>query len=854
MLGEYMQITYFSVENLKDGCVTDNLVPRFSFALASGEQNVALKEAVIEVNGCRMVTKDQVLVPYSGKPLEPFTRYTANLTATLTNGESASAQVKFSTGRLGVKWQGSWITDGSYKFTERKVSPVPMNFRRRIEVKKPLARAEVYATAMGIFELEINGRRVGDRYFAPGFTSYKHTLQYCVYDVTEQLKTGGELLFVVAGGWAVGSFVFTRKNRITAKRQALLAEVRLWYADGSSEVIATDESWQTAMGGRYVFADFYDGETCDGTADMNKLGWHAASCEKISIHPVICAEYGAPVRAQRIMKPVSCTVRGRELIYDFGQNFAGVVCAKINGRTGQEVIFRHAEVLENDGGLAARLLRSAKATAKYICREGVQTYSPRFTYMGFRYVSVTGIDREDIELTAYALWSDVEQTGEFACSDRRINRLQSNIVWSARSNFVDIPTDCPQRDERMGWTGDIGLFAPTACFNFNMSRFLEKWLADVKSEQLKTGGIPNTVPVQGYGFPATMPVMAMDFWGDACILVPWAMYLAYGDRGILEMMYPVMKKYVKACRFWAGFGAGNGRYIWHTPAVLHFGDWVAPDVDKMSDWQKRSKWTATASLCNTSRLLAEVAHVLGKEDEAGRYKKLSQRVARAYTEVFTDGEGKLKEEFQTAYVLPLAFGMFPEGVRERAAENLARIAERDGWRIGTGFPGTPFLLFALADNGQRDAAFNMLMNEKCPSWLYEVKAGGTTIWERWDALKEDGTLNGCEDDGTGGMVSFNHYASGSVGNFLYSRVAGIFPKEAGYKKFAVRPLPGGGLTWARVSVRTPYGMAAAGWKAESGRFILDVEVPVSAECEITMPDGTVCTVGSGKYTFGCELQ
>lgn len=415
---------------------------------------------------------------------------------------------------------------------------------------------------------------------------------------------------------------------------------------------------------------------------------------------------------------------------------------------------------------------------------------------------------------------------------------------------MDIPTDCPQRDERMGWTGDIAVFAKTACYNFDMSRFFEKWLKDLKFEQRKTGGIPNVIPQHGYGFPATMPVMAIDFWGDACVLVPWAEYLARGDIKILETYYPVMKKYVNACRFWARFlSVGKKRYIWHTPYTFHFGDWIAPDVSKMSDWQKRSKYTATASLKNTSGLLSEIASLLGKDEDAKYYAKLSAKVAEAYISVFTDGNGKLKNEFQTGYVLPLVFKMFDEKTAKKAAENLAELLKSNGYRIGTGFPGTPYILFALSDNGQKETAFKTLLNTSCPSWLYEVKAGATSIWERWDALKENGENNFGSSDGTGGMVSFNHYASGAVGDFLYRRILGIEPLACGYKKFEIKPLLGGGLTYAEGKTLCPYGEIKSSWQTDGKSFSIEVSVPVGTTCKLTMPDGTVRELESGNYKF-----
>ncbi len=851
-----MKILEIRTENLAAGCVTDEPRPRFSFAFSSEKQGAALAKARIAVGGWQKETDEQILVPYEGEALRAFTEYEVKVEAESTDGERAAGTSVFETGRMGTPWQAKWITDGTYRFREKGVSPVPMTFRRSFSLRGAVKRARVYVTAMGIFELFLNGRKVGKDYFAPGFTSYAHQLQYMTYDVTEALEAKNELTAVVAGGWAVGSFVWTRKNRVYADRQALLLELRVEYADGKSEVLGTDGQWEVTRDGNCRAADFYDGERYDATVRAEQMTWRRASEEKLRIAPRISAAYGAPVRAQREMFPVSCTrLPSGALVYDFGQNFAGVIRLKIEGEAGQTVRVRHAEILRKDGTLMTDFLRSAKCEAVYVCKDGKQEYSPRFTYMGFRYAEVTGIAQDKIEVSAFALWSDVEEVGSFTCSDERLNRLQSNIVWSARSNFMDIPTDCPQRDERMGWTGDIAVFAPTACYNFDVSRFLEKWLLDVKSEQLPTGGIPNTVPRHGYGFPVTMPVMAMAFWGDACILVPWAEYMARGDRELLRKMYPTMKRYVKACRFWAGlFSCGKKKYLWSTPAVLNFGDWVAPDLPKMQQWQARGKWTATACLKNSAGLLAKIARILGEEGDAAAYQVLSEKVADAYRTFLTDGNGRMKEEFQTAYVLPLQFGIFEGKARENAAKNLCRLAEKNGWRVGTGFPGTPYVLFALADNGHADAAYKMLLNEECPSWLYEVRVGATTVWERWDGLDENGACP-IGDDGTAGvMISYNHYASGAVGNFLYSRVLGLEPVAPGYKEFRVCPVLGGGMSEAKGGIKTPYGMAEAHWKISGGAFWVRVCVPCGTTCTLVLPDGSEERLQSGTYERSCALK
>ncbi len=848
-----LEITRLTVEHLTADCVTDCPAPHIAFAVRSDRNGAQLTDAELTVGdwSAKVTGDGQTGTTYKGPALLPFTTYSVQLAAKDDAGETAAASMTFETGRMETPWKGQWITDGDYHFTEAKVSPVPMVFRREITTDKPIARARLYVTAMGIYEVELNGKKLGDRYFAPGFTSYKSYLQYQTYDVTPFMTGHDTLTATVAGGWAVGSFVFTRKNRVTADRQALLAELRIEYEDGSVEVIGTDSSWQVTEDGPVRMADIYDGETYDATKETT--GWHNAAPETLKITPAITAEYGAPVRAHEVMRPMAITTaKDGEVIYDFGQNFAGVIHMKLNGKAGQVITVRHAEILNPDGTLNTTFLRTAKATATYTCRDGKQEYSPRFSYMGFRYAGVKGIDPKELEIKAVALYSDVAQHGGFHCSDEMLNKLQSNITWSAKSNFVDIPTDCPQRDERMGWTGDINVFAPTALYNFELSRFLEKWLRDVKAEQLPTGGLPNTVPVQGYGFPATMPEMAVDWWGDACVNVPWALYEATGNVDILRAMYPTMQKYVKACRFWAGFGIGKHRYIWHTPAVLHFGDWVAPDVPKMSQWQGRSKYTATASLCNTSGRLAKIARLLGKDEDAAQYETLSAKVADAYCSILTDGSGKAKDEFQTAYVLPLYLNMFPENVKAKAAENLVKLVEKNDYKIGTGFPGTPYILFALADSGHADTAFKMLLNTQCPSWLYEVRVGATTVWERWDGLDENGECP-IGDDGTDQMISYNHYASGAVGAFLYRRVLGVEPVLPGYKLFKFAPLVGGGLTEADGTVGTPYGEIKAAWHIENGEMTAEITVPMGTACTVTLPGGVEQNLSGGSYTLTARV-
>jgi alpha-L-rhamnosidase len=842
-----LKINNITTENLTEGCITDNPQPRFSFKLQSDRPETFLKSASISVNGWEIETTRQISIPYSGETLKPFTSYKVKVEAIDNHGEKAEAETIFQTGKLEQEWQANWISDLSFKFTEKKTTPKPLTFRKEVVIKGKVRKAWIASTALGIYDLYWNGKKIGLDYFMPGFTDYKNQLQYQVYDVSDHITNSGFLEVVVAGGWAVGAFTYKRKNRIYADRQALLTEIYIEYDDGRIDIIGTDETWEVTADGRYRMAEFYNGETYDASFDSRKIKWKKAGFEKIKINPNIIAHYGAPVRAHENLTPISCK-RSSEgtLIYDFGQNFAGVIHAVIRGTKGQKITFRHSEVLQY-GKLHTELLRSANAEAVYICAEGEQTYSPRLTYMGFRYVEVKGIEETNIQLTALALYSNLEQNGEFNCSDSRLNQLQNNIVWGAKSNFMDIPTDCPQRDERMGWTGDIALFSNTACYNFNMSRFLEKWLMDVKSEQRRGGAIPETIPhIPMFGKIESMFPVAIAYWGDSCILVPWAEYMARGDIDILRNMYPVMKKYLKACKFWAELlSVGKQKRIWK--ASFQYGDWCAPDGE-YKDWIKKGKWTATACLMNSNKIVAKVADILKEDRDKEYYTKLSDETAEAYLDVFTDGHGKLHEEFQTGYVLPIYYGIFQGKEKKLAVENLVQLVRANNYCIGTGFPGTPYILFALADNGHEEVAFRMLLNEQCPSWLYQVKSGATTIWERWDGINEDGEIK------EGDMISFNHYASGAVGDFLYRRILGIEPLEAGYKKFQIKPLLGGELTWASGEVDTPYGKIYTRWEIQGQNITVNVKVPVGTTCELYLPNNSQKMIGSGIYSFAVNTN
>ena len=855
-----LSITRLSVEGMERGCVTDNPHPVFSFMTESDREDNAVQRAVLDLNGWRGETAEQAGIVYGGPPLTPMTAFSVKLRVEDRYGERAEASAVFETGKGGTPWEGQWITDGAYTFRERKTSPIPLLFRRELTVEKPIRRARLFATAIGIYALSLNGRKVGSDYFTPGFTSYRHQFPYQIYDVTDLLTPRSVLTATVAGGWAVGSYTYFRRNRVYGKKQAFLCELRLEYADGTMECIGSDGRFQVTTEGPLRLADLYDGEIYDATVDLERINWHPASVTEPPFFPNLLAEYGSPVRTHEELRPVSVTrAPSGEWIYDMGQNFAGVIRAKIRGKRGQKIVFRHAEILM-DGELYTEPLRSAKQRVEYTCTDGEQAYSPSMTYMGFRYVGVSGIDRDDLDLSAVALYADMEMVGTFACSNEMLNRLQSAIVWGQRSNFVEIPTDCPQRDERLGWTGDIALFAPTACYNYDCGRFLDKWLLDVKAEQGRGGGIPTIVPqVKIYNQYEMFFTMAIDHWGDCCIWVPWAEYRARGNIDLLRRMYPTMRRYLAACQKWAAWSSpGRGGRIWKLGH--HYGDWCAADTD-FPGWMRRGKWTATACLAYSAGIVARIAEILGESADAEEYHRLSQETAEAYRTVLMDEEGKIRgfrektnpgqTEFLTGYVLPLYYGLLDGEQRKKAAARLASLVRAGGWHVTTGFPGTPYLLFALLDNGYGEDAYKTLLNDTCPSWLYEIKAGGTTTWERWDALREDGTVNA---GGGGGMVSFNHYAAGAVGDFLYRRVLGIEPLEGGYRTFRIAPIPGGGLTWAKGSVRSAYGTITAEWRLNDDRYQLEICVPMGSACQVLLPDGTTDRVGSGNHRYAWPAE
>jgi alpha-L-rhamnosidase len=801
----------------------------------------------------RIDADESVLVPWPFAPLASRQRLVVRVRVWGGDGQ-VSAWSEPAVVEAGLlhpdDWTARFVTPDWDEDTS-KPQPAPF-LRRAFDVRPGVTQARLYVTALGVYEAELNGHKVGDHILAPGWTSYHHRLRYQTFDVTSLLREGRNAIGAILGdGWYRGRLgFFGGRRNIYGERLALLAQLEIRYADGTTERIVTDEGWRAASG-PILASDIYDGETYD--AWLERRGWSQADYDDGDWSGVrqldhdlttLVAPTGPPVRRTEEIAPVAITTSpsGHTLV-DFGQNLVGRLRISVRGPAGQTITLRHAEVLEN-GELGIRPLRLAAATDRYtLGGEGVETWEPRFTFHGFRYVEVDGwpCELRPDDLRAVVIHSDLERTGWFECSDPLLNRLHENVVWSMRGNFLDIPTDCPQRDERLGWTGDIQVFAPTATFLYNTAGFLQSWLSDLAAEQADAGGVvPHVVPnvLPDKPVPATMPAAA---WGDAAVIVPWVLYQRYGDIEILAEQFESMRAWVDTVVALTG-----ERLLWNTG--FQYGDWVDPSAppDRPGDARTDRYLVATAYLARSAELVGQTAKVLGKQNQAQRYNELAIGVRRAFAAEYVTPNGRMLSDATTAYALALQFDLLPERAqRQRAAERLLELVHEAGFHISTGFVGTPLICDALCSVGRPDAAYRLLLQRECPSWLYPVTMGATTIWERWDSMLPDGTIN------PGEMTSFNHYALGAVADWMHRTVAGLAPAAPGYRRIRIQPLPGGGLTHAMARHRTPYGLAECAWRIHGEQIELTVLVPPNTRAEVVLPGSNTSpvSVGSGTYRW-----
>lgn len=697
-------------------------------------------------------------------------------------------------------------------------------FIKRITPAGGVSSAKLTITATGVYEARIDSKRVGDFILAPGCTVYSKRLQYQKYDITDMV--GGTLVVTVGKGWH-RSRMSAKRPEINTKPCALIAEIELTYTDGSKEYIRTDESWMVRRS-NIVFNDMWDGETCDASIEPSKP---ERVCSVQLDKCVLIPQEGECVREMAVLKPKKLIITPKgERVIDFGQEITGYVEISINAKSGERIELSCAEVLDKDGNFYNDNYRSAKSKMTYICRDGKQSWKPCLTFYGFRYIRLDEFPGE-IQLSCFraiSVYSDIERTGYVRTSNAKLNRLFENVIWSQCDNFVDIPTDCPQRDERMGWTGDAQVFAKTACYNYNVKKFYEKWLGDVRAEQRKDGSVADIVPNFWNKSSASTA------WGDVITVIPWQLYLMYGDKDTLYKNFDAMKR-------WVDYMTHDSldEYLWtcrddsHEQIRKHYGDWLALDAPEGSIRGITSdNFIASAFYAYSTLLFIKTGRAIGKDmtEYEELYRNIKNKFKKTFTVLIT----------QTENVLALVFDLTDN--KAAVAKKLAEMIRDNGNRLKTGFVGTPYLLHALSENGYSEVAYDLLLQEEYPSWLYEVNQGATTIWEHWDGIRQDGTFWSTR------MNSYNHYAYGSVMDWVYSVSAGIRPAEEapGFERVVIEPHPTNRIESLEAEYNSINGKIISKWTNTPDGVKYEITVPVPAEIII---DGKMYRVNPGIYIF-----
>lgn len=833
---------------------TDVLQPQFGWKLVAAERGtmqnayevrVALSSKDVTAGknlawaSGKVNSDESAHVAYGGKTLQAKQRYYWQVRV-WDNHKNVSAWSAVNFWEMGLlapaDWTAKWIQTA--KETDGKVGPAPM-FANNFEVTKPVKQARLYITSHGLYEARLNGAKVGQYYFTPGWTSYHKRLQYQTYDVTARLKQGKNAALVTIGdGWYRGNLEFNFKRNIYGKEVALLFQLEIEYTDGKKEIITSGQDWKSSFNGPVRLSDIYNGETYDTrlasaaqALTYNDKNWQAVKVMDFGYDNLL-APLGPPVVKHERFHPLKFikTPKG-ETVVDFGQNLVGWIQLKLKGKAGDTVTINHAEVLDKAGNFYTENLRNAKEENKYVLSGKEDVVEPHFTFQGFRYAKITGYKGklDTGSLTAIAIYSDMKPTGALVTSNPLLNQLQHNIQWGQKGNFVDVPTDCPQRDERLGWTGDAEVFFNTAAYNMNVAGFFTKWLQDLKADQHTNGNVPVVIP--DVREPKNSGSAG---WGDVATIIPWNFYQAYGDKKLLAGQYASMKAWVEYIR------SVSKNNLWNSGP--HYGDWLfytmADDRDGKAAITDKFL-IAQAFYAYSTQNLINAAKVLERETDVIAYTALLSDIKKAFLNEYVTPSGRMVSNSQTAYVLALDFDLLPEKLRAQAAQRLADNIKSYGNHLTTGFLGTPHLCHVLTRFGYNDVAYKLLLQDTYPSWLYPVKMGATTIWERWDGIKPDGTFEAVS------MNSFNHYAYGAIGDWMYRNMAGINsnPEAPGYKKIIIAPKPGGGITKADAELETLYGKVKSAWKTDGHKLVLDVIIPPNTSAQIILP-----STGSAEVT------
>ena len=772
--------------------------------------------------------------------LKPRTRYYWRVTIWGEAGDEVTSESAwFETAKIDEPWEGKWISPE----LDKEIHPL---IRKNFSVPGDIESARAYICGVGLYDVEINGKRVGDEYFAPGYNAYDFWLQYQTFDVTDLLKSGENAIgFMLGNGWYKGRFGFEGGyHELYGSEFACIGEIVVKLKDGSTSVIATDEDWKCASA-PITFSGIYDGEIYDANLeskdwtlpDFDDSSWTSVRETKVKTEMFI-ARKNLPIKIMEERQPIEIlhTPAG-EVVLDFGQVMTGWVRFIAKAPKGTTLKIQYGEILQN-GNFYRENLREAKAEYVYISDGSEREVQPHFTFYGFRFVKLTGFE-EEIHLDDFCgcvIYSEIEQTGEIETSDPLVNRLFLNAVWGQKGNFLDVPTDCPQRDERMGWTGDAQVFAPTACFNMYSPAFYQKYMFDLHEEQKRLGGsVPFTVPVvkpkDGNGFISGSGSAA---WGDAATVIPWTLYTYYGDKELLCQQFDSMKDWVDYIK--KVDDESGAKRLWQVG--FHFGDWLALDgKDPESPMGGTdSNYIASAYYCYSAQLVAKAAKVLGETKFAEQYNQLADEIKEAIKKEYFTPNGRSAIHTQTAMIVALYMDLVPESFRSRLIDDLKAKLREDKMHLNTGFVGTPYFCNVLSENGANDLAYTLLLNYDFPSWLYAVKLGATTVWERWNSVLPDGSISGT------GMNSLNHYAYGSIAEWMYRHMCGINPLEdaPGFRKFQLCPKPYGKLTYAKAKFSSPSGNIESGWELkEDGSLTFTFIVPFNTTAEVVLPDATL---------------
>jgi len=855
---ENMQCEY--MENPELIC-TDH--PRFSWAVVSDGRDIRVLRRKITVRDREtgaVVWHDEqedaetVHIRYGGETLRENAAYEWQVRSFLSDGtEVESGRAYFETGIRDQKiWKGIWITKKDRE--DLKNCPV---FRKTFSLREKPERAKLFISAQGLFTCSVNGIPKDEYVMAPGWTEYRDHLQYLSLDVTEELHAGTNVIGVRLGdGWFDGDISFNHQTHVYGDGISFAAVLITGYGNGTEEV-RTDGTWKTRESG-ILCSSYYDGETWDLTResanwaaeDFDDSSWEHAVPAPDPEGKLVGIRNEGSKRTDRL-KPAAIrkTPDGSTLI-DMGQNFSGWLKVTVNGQKGDRVQLKYGEILDKEGNLYTRNLRKAKQEDLFILRDGKNILEPHFTTHGFRFVKILAFPcRPETEMfEGIAVHTAMKPTMEFSCSDPLLNRLCQNILWGEKSNFNDVPTDCPQRDERLGWTGDAEIFARTASFLFGTDAFFSKWMEDVKAAQKKNGAVPFVVPdvlPKDWSFLTDAGLGADQSgagWSDVVTIVPWTLYLQYGDREILQNSYAAMKKYIAYIKDGAGNGSSDP-YLWDWGPQL--GDWLALD---RSDGSYRGAtdemFTSTAYYAYSVSIVRKTAEVLGFTEEADEYGSLFEGIVRSFHRKYM-ADGKIKIRTQTAQILPVYFGMLTAEETKTAADSLAELIRENGGHLSTGFMGTPYICHVLSRNGYQDLAYDLLLKQDYPSWLYQVKQGATTVWEHWDGKKPDGSF------WSDNMNSFNHYAYGSIGEWMFRCMAGIDTeeKDPGFGRILLSPVTSIRLKSLQCVYHSVRGKIVSRWERNQNTVHYHFEIPANTSARITLEDGSVRETGSGVYDF-----